>query len=324
MGFLQKLFGARSGSAASLAIASTPHPEAIMGASDPAAASAHFAAAGAHANATIKCQDAGSQVAYIWEGLSFDLVRDEVNEAVRNDPGNPEYRYTRACLTTPFGPGKSGADDIRAMASEFPNYVETCGYLANPEHWRTPFAFPRWSSEETQISDVILPSNLEGVTTSVRDGCRRVVAFFRRIERSKIPNLAGQRCAIRLTCMETPFGPVAGAYCLIDTHPTQPYTSETMLNVGHIAGGEKDASTAAYWLVRLLAQQSYTYVVLAEPSGRVFFNRRVNFDEKTRQNIRTAAERVARIRPTSTLDAARWRQAQQHFMNTFSLDEVRF
>jgi len=298
----------------------------VHGQPDKLAAAGHFARAAENADGAIECSSSGTIIAFSWDGLRHALVKDAVQDAVNADPTNPDYRYTLACLATPLGPDKAGVEEIAAIAATFPQCAEACGYAANPQHWRTPFQYPPWDSRQTRLPEVILPAGTEGMATSVRDGCRRIVAFFRRIDQRSVGHLGSQRSTLRLVCADTPHGPLVATYCLIDTHPTQPYTSELMLNVGHVAdpADSSEASSVGYWLARLLAQQDHTYIVLAEPDGRVLFNRRVAFDDEARRNLRAADEFLAHVRPTTKLGAARWGDAQRHFMKVSSLDAIGF
>lgn len=262
---------------------------------------------------------------------SFDLgtissIETELQAALQSDPTNPEYKYLVAAARINKMQGKEALDDIRRIAFEHPDFAEAEGYLANNGEWFTPLLYPPWEQSRTSVPESIIPADSKGcLLTIVRDRCRRVVSFFTRLPERSLghrfnPSL---RTAVRFHFEQTPFAPVVGAYVLIDTHPTEPYTSETILSLQRSHAGWPDQARCGYWLLRLLAQQKYTFIVFAEPSGGpVYFNRRVEFDGKAIANLRDVTTKMARL--DASASGGRFDLAKSHYSQSVSLDAITF
>jgi len=287
----------------------------------------HFDEASAIANERIDRSVTGSLGMVSYDSATMSAIQVELELAVRAEPTNSEYRYLLACAKMAAGLGETGANEIRALADDDADFAESAGYVATPDRWRSPFLFPQWDLSQRELSSDIVPAdNVACFVTSVRDGCRRVVSFFRRIPQHALgPNFTPElRAAIRFASMQTPYGAIVGAYVLIDTHPVEPYTSETVLRADAYHPDQNDMSGSGPWIVRLLAQQTYSYVVLAEPSGDVYFNRKVEIDGPTQESLDNVVRQLASVELQPSTDMSRFQQAQQHFMNHFSLDAIRF
>lgn len=300
----------------------TPAPAAPV----PTVAEKYLDTAGYYLTELCSRTDVGSTVAFSIDQVAFMMIETELVQAIKLEPHNPEYNYVLATAKRATGMMKTGGEDIAQLAKEHPNYVEAQGFMSNSGAWRAPFMYPRWDEKQTRVTNEILPSGgSEFLITSTTDGCRRIVAFFRRLPPNKLPPLSPSlRCAIRVVHVPTPHGVVIGAYTLIDTHPVEPYTSESLLNVEQLTPSNSEASTASYWLVRLLCQQKYTYVVLSDPSGEVYFNRKVIFDPSTLSMLSQVNVKLRDISPRNAPNPSRWQAAQKHYMDAFSMDDVHF
>ncbi len=270
----------------------------------------------------------GSVVAFEYNPDTINRLKEELQAAINKSPDNPEYLYLMACAMVASGLGKTGFEQVRAIVARHPDFALARGLYENPEKWwKFPFLYPAWGANTSEVSDSIIPHGVEGCKLMIiRDGCRQVVSFFHRLPKSALGSRLSpsHRTAIRLTYVDTPYLPLVGAYVLIDTDPNKPYTSETLLNVSTYTPALKDLSGSGYWLVRILAQQDYTYVVLAEPSGKVYFNRKVQFDAKTRTNLSSVASQIKSIPQHESDDPKKDAMAAQYYMNHFSLDNIQF
>ncbi len=293
---------------------------------DKEAAERHFATASVNVDAAVVYhRQYGSPENISWLIELVPSIQSELESAVRSDPTNPEYKYLFACWKGLLA-GKPNLDEIRKIAGLHPGFAEAAGYLANPDKWRPPFAYPAWGGIENRLPTFVLPPDIPMEIRPVRDGCRRLFAFFRRSPQlSPGQNFdSSMRAAIRLAFMKTPHGAVVGAYMLLDTDPNEPYTDEILLNVDTYFQELADLSYSGYWVVRLLAQQQYTFVVLADPSGSVCLNRRIEYDPKTKANLNEVAKQIELLKPTSSSDMAKRKTAQKYFMEHSSMNAIQF
>lgn len=249
--------------------------------SDSGAAEGRLARAGALATAGISWDGAGGVQAVRFQTETMQQIVAELEESARVAPDSPEHRYLLSCAKAHSGLAESASREIVAIARQYPDYVEAQGYAANPGTWPSPFTYPPWGPESRDLPVGMFDPGVRAcLLLSARDGCRRIVVFARNVPKSALHSKspAQLRCKVELRFMATPYGAVVGAYVLLDTDPTEPYTSETLLNIDGFGVADPDRSCAGYWLVRLLAQRQYTYVIFNDPNQGVWFNRRVDFD----------------------------------------------
>jgi len=263
-----------------------------------------------------------------WQMGDIDKVIEELRRAMALEPSNPEYRYLHACALQVRMQGAEAEAELKRIAADHPDYAQAEGGLRHRERWFLPFLYPAWSESHTTVTDSISPSGSQGCfVTPVRTGCRRVVSFFGRMPGSSVrPMLRpGLRATIRAVFMNTPTCPVVGVYPLLDTHPTEPFTLETVLSVDGYRSDWADCSRSGYWLIRLLSQQDCAYFVLAEPgNGNVYFNRLIKFDAKTKSLLGSVAAQVRSIQQTERDDETPFMRARQYFSQNFSMDNIAF
>lgn len=263
-----------------------------------------------------------------WEMGQIDDIMEDIQKAVELEPSNPEYRYLFACALQARLHGEQAEAELKRIVENHPQYAQAEGHLLHRERWFLPFLYPSWSEKHQIVTESIIPYNMQGCfITPVRTGIRRIVSFFAWFPRDRLEPLLrpNQRATIRAVFMNTPYCPVVGAYALIDTNPTEPFTLETILRVDSYRSEWSDCSRSGYWLIRMLAQQNYTYFVIADPgTGKAYFNRLIQFDKKTCSMITSVAEQVRDIKQTETDDESLFISARQHFTNNFSLDNITF
>jgi virulence-associated protein VapD len=286
----------------------------------------HLRMAGEIIDRAIHRSEHGTLFTTIWDPGAIPSIEKEFQAAVQSDPTNPEYKYLLATANSPLGHNKETLDEIRRISSEYPDFAEAAGYLASNGDWFTPPLYPPWNQSQKSIPLTIIPADSQGCYLSmVRDGCRRTVSFFTRLPQRSLGSRfnTSLRTAIRFNFMQTPYGPVVGAYVLIDTHPTEPYTSESLLGLEQSHAGWPDQSRSGYWLVRLLAQQKHTFVVLAEPSGgAVYFNRKVELDSKAVKELRDVTDKMSQLDPQISDD--QFYSIKNYYNQNFSLDAITF
>jgi hypothetical protein len=263
-----------------------------------------------------------------WDMGIIDRVLEELQQAVKIVSNDPEPRYLYACALQARLRGEEAEAELKRLLSDYPDFAQAQGHLKHRERWFLPFLYPQWSERHDIVTGDIAPAGREGCfITPVRVGCRRVVSLFARMPRSSIGSRykPDQRVAIRMAYMNTPFCPVVGVYGMVDTHPTEPYTMETILSVDSYRSDWSDCSRSGYWLIRMLAQQTFCYFVMADPfNGKVYCNRRIDFDGKTSSILNSVAEQIKNIQQKIDRDETAFPQAEQYFTQRFSLDNIRF
>lgn len=288
----------------------------------------HVARAGEILDRALDRSVHGTVSATSWQMGDVDRVIEELRQAVALEPSNPEYRYLYACALQARMQGAEAEAELKRLVVDYPDYAQAEGHLRHRERWFVPFLYPTWSESHTTVTDSISPSGRQGCfVTPVRTGCRRVVSFFGRMPGTSVKPMlrSGLRATVRAVFMNTPYCPVVGVYPLLDTHPTEPFTLETVLSVDGYRSDWADCSRSGYWLIRLLSQQDSTYLVLAEPSnGSVYFNRLIKFDAKTKSMLDSVAAQVRGIRQSERDDETPFTRARQHFSQNFSMDNIAF
>ncbi len=292
---------------------------ASSGPAGPAVAAAHFARAGQLADEAISWEAGVSS----YDTGGMGEVVAELEAAVAADPTSVEARcYLALAKGAMFG--GEGPAEMLALAEEHPTYAEAAGFATHPTGWPGPWRRPPWRAQSTTVDRALLPSGDQLVLT-VRDGCRRVVSFFRRIPRSDLgPAFRPDRkAAVRLAYRDTPHGGVIGAYALVDKSPDEPLIWENLLNPSaYHPDNTGDFTETGLWLARLLAQQAYTYVVLFEPGGKAYFNRKVKIDEATRKNLHGVAKQLRGMKLSPSTDVSRFQAAVKSFWDVCSLEEI--
>lgn len=263
-----------------------------------------------------------------WQMSDIDEVIEELRQAKELDASNPEYRYLFACALQARLHGAEAEAELKRLAADHPGYSQAEGHLRHRERWFLPFIYPSWSESHTTVTESITPAGAQGCfVTPVRAGCRRIVSVVARMPGSSVRPILrpGIRAAIRATFMNTPTCPIVGVYPLLDTDPKQPFTLETLMSVDGYPPDWVDCSRSGYWLFRLLAQQDYTYFVLAEPgNGSVYFNTLIKFDAKTKGILSSVASQIRKIEQAERDGESGFMRGRQYFSQNFSLDNITF
>lgn len=262
--------------------------------------------------------------------VDFDVlenVKKEICKAIELEPTNPEYHYQYACWLQ-FGlQGEEAVQKLQFIKKKFPDYVQAEGHLLHKERWQLPFYYPEWNEKCSFSPNMIIPKEMgRCFVTPVRSGLRRIVSFIGWFPQNEFGSIdINLKADVRLAFMKTPYCPIVGAYALIDTHPIQPFTTETLLSVDGYPSNWDDCSRSGYWLIRMLAQQDFTYLILADPITNIaFYNKKIRFDEKTHSILTFVAEKIKYINQTEINDESQHLLAFQFFTNNFSLDKITF
>lgn len=291
-------------------------------------AEAHIERSGELTNIALTKSNHRNISAISWDMGYIDEIIEEISKAVEIEPENPEYQYMLACALQARLQGAQAEAKLKEIVEKHPYYAQAKGHLFHRERWFLPFLYPAWDETQQVITESFVPTNMQDCyVTSVRSGIRRIVSFFAVFPLSKVGPLlrTNQRATIRAAFMNTPYCPVVGTYTLIDTNPTEPFTLETILRVDSYRPEWNDCSRSGYWLIRMLAQQEFTYFVIADPyTSKAYYNKKILFDRKTRSILNSVSKKIIDINQTETNDENPFMAAQQYFTDNFSIDNITF
>ncbi len=253
------------------------------------------------------------------------LIETNIEKAIELDSGNPEYRYFLACAKIARGEGRAGLDEIKKIAQQFPSYIDATGFALNPQQWFSPFYYPSWHEHKKVLPAQMAHLPYGGMSIiSLREGCRRVVGFFRHVDKNTFSKSITPRTPIdfNMNFMETPHGTVVGTYILISGKNGNVHINETIIDVGSCPSSLRDLSSCGYWLLRILAQQNYTYIIFNDPEKGIVLNKKLYFKTAQKKVLQNISAKIDRITPSTDWNQDRFKSAQQYYMNHFALDDL--
>jgi len=259
-----------------------------------------------------------------WSSKDIEILDELVRKAIQLEPADPYHLYSLQHLKIAQGLGKTGHLGIKTINESYPEFVEAIGFLNNPEKWFSPFYYPSWNRETIQPdrSLSMLPSN-GTMVISMREYVKRTVCFFRNTNANEIPkHLKKAKCDIDFKLIETPYGPVAGLYTLISPQKGEPLFSETLLNLDSSPEEIRDISVCGCWLLRLLAEQPYTYIILNDPVNGVAYNTQFYFKSHHKKKLSDIAQFAKNVTQLDSLDKQRMDNARTYYMNNVSVKNL--
>jgi len=266
----------------------------------------------------------GDYLSVSYSSQVMNRIEELINLATTMEPDNAEYKYWLYCAQIGSGKLESGIKNIKELSLKHPGYIDLLGHAMYPDKWFSPFYYPSWNDKTAKVP-VSLISLPEGGTSliSLRDGLRRIVSFFRKADRSFITGLRKNiSINLKFNYMKTPYSNVAGCYLLINDNKNNPHVSETIINVDSCPTQIRDMSNAGHWLLRILAQQSYSYIILWDPATNMVFNKKLYFSASIKHSLRQLKLRIESLSPTPEFDPQSFQKARQYYMDNFSLDDV--
>lgn len=268
-------------------------------------------------------------------GSTYTMLQSELEKLVQLCPDVPYYRYLLADAKINTGLRETGREEIIKLAEEFPGLLEAQGFsqaASKRLNWFSPFHYPHWNETMKSLPDGMLPADTGHClpVTILREGDKRIVSFAGNIEQKSLGNNFHKdlRTTLQLNFMKTPYATIVGVYVLIDTDPREPYTSEQLINIEHystdptaIDALDKDVG---YFLIQLLASQPYTYIVINDPRGGVFFNRKLEISGNLSSHLNDVATRVKKLKLCQQNDISALQKANQYYFDNFSIESVHF
>ncbi len=266
---------------------------------------------------------------------TYMKIQTELEKAVKQCPSVPEYRYLLADAKINAGLRKDGREEIIKLAEQFPDLIEAQGFskaISMQLNWFSPFQYFRWDTTMKKLPDGIIPADTGGClpVTILRDGSRRIISFMGNIRRQSLGSNFHRelRTTLRLNFMKTPYATIVGIYVLIDTNPSEPYTSEQLINIEHYSSNstmrESLDKDVGYYLIQLLASQPHTYIVINDPQEGVFFNRKLEISGKLASHLNDVATKVKKLKLCQQEDISVLQKANQYYFDHFSIDSVHF
>jgi len=265
---------------------------------------------------------------------TYMKIQAELEKVVQLCPAVPEYRYLLADAKIHAGLRKDGREEIIKLAEQSPNFIEAQGFskaVSMHLNWFSPFQYFRWDSTMKKLPDGIIPADTRGclAITMLRDGSRRIISFVGNIRRKSLGSNFHRelRTTLQLNFMKTPYATIVGVYVLIDTNPSEPYTSELLINIEHYSTDRKkttDLANIGYYLIQMLASQPYTYIVLNDPQEGVFFNRKLQITGDLASHLNNVAAKVKKLKICQEEDISIFQKAHQYYLDNFSMDNVHF
>lgn len=256
---------------------------------------------------------------------TMDKLELLIAQAASEEPDNADYHYWLACTKIAGGKGNTGLNDISDLAERFPDHVEIQGVLTDPQRWFAPFFYPSWHEKQQDLPEELQPLPFGGtLLISVRHGLQRVISLFRHVDRDSIQsdNLDDAPIDIRFNFMRTPDGPVVGVYVLITLPKGSLYVSETIINVDACPPNFRDLSNAGHWLLKLLSQQDYTFIILNDPKTGIFFNKKFTFNPGHKKQLKELRDIIDTIELKIDWNADSFIRAQQYYMNNFDIENL--
>ncbi|MDX9701431.1 MAG: hypothetical protein RBU23_00150 [Candidatus Auribacterota bacterium] len=256
-----------------------------------------------------------------WESADISGIENCMRQVLEIEPDNPRWQYIDACLAIAQGRYATGMESIRNIASLYPDFTEAQGFAENPDRWFSPFCYPAWRDNIGELPEHFANLPRGGtLLVSMRDCVDRVVGFFRHCEPGYCVLSKKTTVDIDIKLLDTPFGLIAGAYLIIDPGKRGGRLSETMLSCDKIPPQLQDMSSAGYWLLRLLAGQSYTFILLHDIQTGTVYRKKHYFNAQNKKLLNAIADRLSGISPLQNWDRNEFLKAQQYYMQHVTID----
>lgn len=261
--------------------------------------------------------DGLTQTAAISKAVAQKLVQ-AIDQAVEIAPDDPDLLVAKsAALSLSSEPDNAMAVLDQALAIA-PHHFDGRMLKAHPDTWQHLFHFPSWAEGHTKLSPIMRERRWMGQQLQlVRDGLTLGVAVVNPEKREMFPDTT-LRAKWDLVWMETPHGPVAVHYTMLDWGNDDIWPHEEF--IPHV-GAEIPAVLDNYWVLRRLAVIDSCFIVLADmQSGEVLHNERYIFPQTLRSKIRAMDNDLRRMGPTVDIDeclaAGNW------YVEKYTLDSV--
>lgn len=277
--------------------------------------------AGAIADEVITHSIHGDLLTVQWESADIKRIKDRIQQALDIEPDNPHLQYINACLIIAQGEQETGLDGIRAIARAYPSCTKAQGHAAYPHQWFSPFYYPAWHEHRTELPEHFARLPHDGtLLVSMRDSIYRIVSFFRHCEPGYCVLSKNTPTDIDIKILDTPFGMTAGVYLIIDPGKRSGRFSETILPCDTTPAGLHDMSVTGHWLLRLLADQSYTFIFLHDTQTGTVYRKKHYFNARQKKLLVSISKQLSKVSPATVWDRDTFLKAQQYYMQHVNID----
>jgi hypothetical protein len=217
-------------------------------------------------------------------------VVEVLDAAIAKHPKDTDLLMAKASALCRMMQMKSGEDVIDQVLAIDPEHVDAKMRKLLWEKWPLLFEFPAWSGkstsqeilyrtqlgrvgrQETKLLLARMGLRLEPIAVQSTDGLN--------FEHGVRPEMRG---LIQVKLVETPYGPIAPWYVLLEDDPANPFVREAFLT----ASGGTPSPLNGFWLVQRLVACGGGHLVFVSPS-QVLYNQRVELLPDQREAVRKA------------------------------------
>jgi len=218
---------------------------------------------------------------------------------------------------------KSAEDVIDEVLGIDPDCLDAKMRKRHWDKWPLLFDFPSWDESDVS-SEVLYRTTLGRLREShammylARTGLKLGVVIVQSVDglvfRNGIdPKMRGM---VQVLIVETPYGPIAPFYVLLDDHSDSPVVRETVLTTS-----KAHSPVAGLWLLHRLAFSSSYHLVFVRGSD-VVYNKRIELLAEQVKMLRDALPILEQSQ--LTMDLNQIQRALQWHTETFSLSNIRF
>ncbi|HUF09621.1 MAG TPA: Yip1 family protein, partial [Rhodothermales bacterium] len=247
-----------------------------------------------------------------------------LDAAIAKRPREPELLMAKASALCRMMQMKSGEDVVDQVLAIDPQHLDAKMRKDVWDDWPLLFEFPAWDPKgksavplfqtelgevgpaETKLVLARVGLRLEPVAVQSTDG----VTFRNGIR-------ADMRGMVQVKLAETPHGPVAAWYVLLEDDVTKPFVREAFLPA---SGGEPHPLKGP-WLLQRLADCGFCHLVFTA-GERVLYHRRVELPAEQLQALRRARDHSADKRTPFDLD--RFQSAVKWYTDRSDFAQIRF
>jgi hypothetical protein len=260
---------------------------------------------------------------------SLDLGKAErvlelLDAALAKHPKDTDLLMAKASALCRMMQMKSGEDVIDQVLAVDPEHVDAKMRKQLWEKWPLLFEFPAWSGKSTsqeilyrtqlgrvgrQETKLLLARTglrLEPVAVQSTDGLN--------FEHGVRPEMRG---LIQLKLVETPYGPIAPWYVLLEDDPAGAFVREAFLT----ASDGTPSPLNGFWLVQRLVACGGGHLVFVS-SSEVRYNRHVELLSDQREVVRKALS--ALLRDPAPMDMNQFLRAAAWYADNSDFSEIRF
>lgn len=256
-----------------------------------------------------------------------ERLLDLLGAALAKRPRDTELLMAKAGALARLMQMKSAEDTLDEVLRVDPAHFDATMKKRHWDDWRLPFDLPSWHARRTSVEPLFgtklgalepMGTRLYLARTGLELGAVVVqstdgLVFDRGVG-------AGMRGMVQVKLVESPYGPIAPYYVLLEDDPAKPFVREAFLTVSRPRSRE-ESPDFGIWLLHRLAKARRCWLVFATGT-EVVWNRLVELPEEQAAAIERALPDYEKNPPE--MNANQNQRAVQWYTENSDFSEIRF